>query len=78
MSIAHSILIGVGAYVVVGVVFASAFVTRGVGRIDAAARGASPGFRLLIFPASAALWPLLLQRWLRARRAAAASSEDAH
>lgn len=56
-----------GAYVAAGVVFAVAFVTRGVQRIDPAAKGAPLGFRLLILPGCAALWPMLLGRWMRAR-----------
>ncbi len=53
-----------GVYVALGFLFAIAFVSAGVARIDPAARGASLGFRLLIFPASVALWPLLARRWL--------------
>jgi hypothetical protein len=49
------------------VVFAAAFVIRGVQRVDPAAKGAPLGFRLLILPGCAALWPLLLGRWMRAR-----------
>lgn len=78
MAIALLILFVLGAYAAVGVVFALAFVTRGVGRIDAAARGAPIGFRLLIAPGAAALWPLLLRRWLRVGRASFAKSEDPH
>ncbi|HZS05069.1 MAG TPA: hypothetical protein VFD58_09565 [Blastocatellia bacterium] len=52
-------------YAVIGVLFAILFVTAGVGRIDPAARGASVGFRLIIIPGVAALWPLLALRWLR-------------
>jgi len=39
-------------------------VGKGVDRIDPNARGAGLGFRLLILPGSAALWPLLLRRWI--------------
>lgn len=53
------------AYAALGVLFALAFVTRGLARVDPAARGVSPGLRLLLLPASAALWPWLLARWLR-------------
>ena len=53
----------VGLYLTLGALFALAFVTRGVGRIDPAARNASLGFRVLLLPGSAALWPLLLKRW---------------
>ena len=56
-----------GAYMAAGVVFAVAFVTLGVQRVDPAAKGAPLGFRLLILPGSAALWPILLRRWMRAQ-----------
>lgn len=52
-------------YVIIGVLFALLFVSFGVSRIDPAARGTGVGFRLLILPAAAALWPLLAWRWLR-------------
>jgi hypothetical protein len=56
-----------GAYVTAGLVFAAAFVTWGVQRVDPAAKGAPLEFRLLILPGCAALWPLLLRRWMRAQ-----------
>ncbi len=56
-----------GAYVAASAVFAAAFVTWGVQRVDPAAKGAPLGFRLLILPGCAALWPLLLGRWMRSR-----------
>ena len=52
-------------YVLLGLFFALAFVSFGVTRVDVAARGTGLGFRLLILPGVAALWPLLLRRWLR-------------
>ena len=51
-------------YTALGAVFALAFVTVGVKRIDSQAIGSSVGFRLLIFPGSLAFWPLLLCRWI--------------
>jgi hypothetical protein len=54
------------AYALVGALFALFFVIRGVERVDSEARGASVGFRFLIFPGVLALWPLLLKRWLHA------------
>ncbi len=53
------------AYVALGLVFAVPFVAWGVGRVDPAARQGTLGFRLLILPGCAALWPLLLVRWAR-------------
>lgn len=55
------------AYAAFGFVFAIVFVFFGVGRIDPAApalKDSTAGFRLLILFGSAALWPLLLKRWL--------------
>ncbi len=51
-------------YAAVGFLFAVIFVLYGVGRIDPAAKDSSAGFRFLILFGSAALWPLLLIRWL--------------
>ena len=55
-------------YIACGLAFAPFFVWRGVGRIDPAARSAGFGFRLLILPGVAALWPVMLRRWLGGRQ----------
>lgn len=47
----------------VGVAFAIAFVAYGIGRVDAAAANAPLGVRMLLFPGSAVLWPLLALKW---------------
>jgi hypothetical protein len=57
-------------YACVGALFAAWFVTVGVVRLDQAARLAGAGFRLIITPGVILLWPLLLLRWVRRRRAA--------
>jgi len=51
-------------YAALGLVFAVAFVTIGVKRIDSQAKGSSVGFCILLFPGSIAFWPLLLRRWI--------------
>ena len=73
MGIASTILLAVAAYAGVGIVVGSAFVIRGIGVIDHATRGAGAPwhFRLIILPGAAALWPLVLTRWIRAGRAPA-------
>jgi hypothetical protein len=58
-------LILLASYLALGFVFALAFVCFGAGRIDPHAAHGTWGFRLLIIPGAAALWPLLLSRWLR-------------
>ena len=56
------------AYALVGLLFGIAFVLSGIQTVDHAAAGSGIGFRLLVLPGSAALWPLLLARWMGARR----------
>lgn len=57
----------VSLYAASGLIFAAAFLTAGIGRVDPASRGSGIGFRLIILPGVAALWPVLLTRWIRAR-----------
>ena len=52
-------------YAAIGVAFGALFVIAGVQRIDSVARNTGLGFRLIILPGSAALWPALLVRWIR-------------
>lgn len=59
-----------GAYGVVGVLFAAAFHRRGIAALDAGSHGAGLGFRLLITPGVVALWPWLAFLWWRASRGA--------
>jgi len=47
-------------YLLVGVVFAGFFVMRWAIRLDLAAGQSTPGFRVMIFPGAAILWPLLV------------------
>ena len=68
MFVAEIVVVAVSAYLACGLLFGLAFVTAGVGRVDAAARGTSAAFRLLILPGTATLWPFLAARWVRAVR----------
>ena len=65
MTAPEFVLLVLGSYALAGVVFALAFVTAGVTRLDPAARSTSWVFRALILPGSAALWPLLAVKWAR-------------
>ena len=58
------ILGALALYAGAGFLFALAFLTVGIGRIDPAARGSGIGFRLTILPGVVALWPLMLVRWI--------------
>jgi hypothetical protein len=68
--IAQLILVALAVYLAIGVLFAIAFVTRLVSRIDPVAADGPIGFRLLIFPGAALLWPIVLAKVLRAKGAA--------
>lgn len=68
MNLAQIILLIVLGYAVIGVAVAVAFVCRGITRVDAAANGSSKAFRALIVPGAAALWPVILRRWMHASR----------
>jgi hypothetical protein len=59
-------------YAMAGLLFAIAFVSVGVRRVDPVATGAGLAFRLIILPGVAALWPLLLRRWIARRGGGAA------
>mgnify|MGYP005850131879 CR=1 FL=1 len=62
---AETVVTAFTAYLAAGLVFAVLFVTFGVHRVDEQAKGSGVGFRLIILPGVAALWPLLLARWVR-------------
>lgn len=52
-------------YFAIGLVFALLFSWKWVIRFDPVADGSSWGFRLLVIPGAAALWPILLPRTVR-------------
>jgi len=64
-TVARLFVFGAAVYCAVGILLAIPFILRGVNRIDPLADQGTLGFRLLIFPASVALWPLLIRRWRR-------------
>jgi hypothetical protein len=65
MLLAQTIVWAAMIYAALGLLFALVFVAVGVARVDATALGAGWGFRLLILPGAAALWPFLAWRWAR-------------
>ena len=56
-----------GSYAAFGLLFAGVFMTAGISRVDPLSKGSGIGFRLIILPGVAALWPVLLTRWIRGR-----------
>lgn len=65
MAVAEWTLLALAAYLAAGLTFGLAFVWRGVGVVDPAARGMPLRVRCLVLLGAAALWPWLLLRWLR-------------
>ncbi len=65
MPMAELFVDALAACAMAGAVFAIAFVATGVQRVDPVAQHSPLGFRLIVMPGAAALWPLLLVRWLR-------------
>ncbi len=52
-------------YFIIGPFFAIWFAFIGSNKMDEAARGGKLGFRLILLPASFALWPLLAWKYMR-------------
>jgi membrane protein implicated in regulation of membrane protease activity len=68
VDLAQIILIAATAYAIAGSAFALAFISVGMSAIDRAAQSAPLTVRILVFPGAVALWPMLLRRWISARR----------
>lgn len=64
-SIATALVWATIAYAAVGFVFACVFVIFVVDNYDSSAKDAPKGFRILILPGVAALWPVFAVRLLR-------------
>ena len=60
---------GVGIYLALGLLFAVYFVSGPIHAVDDHAPGSGIGFRLMIIPGVAALWPVVLLARARAGRA---------
>jgi len=67
LALANGMVLLGSIYLIVGLVFAIYFVARGASRLDPVAAQGTWGFRLLILPGAAAMWPILLLRLFRGR-----------
>jgi hypothetical protein len=61
------------AYLIVGTLFSAIFVIRLIARIDESVVASPWTFRLIILPGCIIFWPLLLKKYIKARRE---SSDD--
>lgn len=65
MTPVEGLVAAASAYVALGLAFAVPFALVGAGRIDPDARASTWGFKLMVLPGAALLWPLLARRWAR-------------
>ena len=61
------ILSVLGFYIMIGFLFAVAFVIKGIKVVDLATASTSKSFKLMMFPGSVGLWPVLLRKWIKAK-----------
>ncbi len=59
------------AYVGLGLLFSAFFALKGAALLDPVAKGASLGFRIILLPGAAALWPVLGLKLLRKKEGTA-------
>jgi hypothetical protein len=62
-----TLLIALGVYSLIGVIFAIFFLVFKIQIIDSVASASPLRFRLIIFPGCAGLWPLLLFKLFNSR-----------
>jgi hypothetical protein len=67
-SVTTIFIVVLAAYATAGIVVALAFVIRGISDVLPADTPVTIGARILILPGTAALWPVVLRRWLQLRR----------
>ena len=61
-------LITLGIYLLIGVLFAIAFLMKGMTKLDPGTKGSSFFFKVLLFPGLCFLWIFLLPKWLKSNR----------
>jgi hypothetical protein len=61
-------LIMAALYLLAGSLFAVFFLTKGIEKLDGTAHGSGWSFRLIILPGTIVLWPVLLKKWIKAKK----------
>jgi len=78
MTFAHALVLFAELYLALGLAFGIVFAWRLVERLDPSAHSGTPGFRILILPGCAALWPWLVLRLLRLSSGGSRPRKDPH
>ena len=63
-----ALVTAIALYALAGIIVALAFVAVGLAAVLPAGTPVTIGARILFVPGAAALWPIVLRRWLRAPR----------
>jgi len=61
------ILIVVGIYLLLGVLFVIPFLLKGLTKVDEGTHGSTIGFKIIIIPGVIVFWPVLLSKWMKNR-----------
>jgi hypothetical protein len=62
-TIVSILLIIAGLYLLTGIIFYFPFIRKGVHTFDDGVKSAPLMMKILIFPGTVALWPVLLKKW---------------
>lgn len=65
MNLIELILLVLGIYLLLGLIFGLFFLVKGIHKIDETASDASLGFKLIILPGITLLWPIMFFKWSR-------------
>lgn len=60
------VLIVVGIYFFLGLLFVIPFLFKGLTKVDESAHGGTIGFKIIIIPGVIVFWPVLLRKWITA------------
>lgn len=64
-TIVSILLMAAGVYLLIGIAFYFPFIKKGVHTFDDGVKDAPVFMKILIFPGTVALWPILLKKWRR-------------
>ncbi len=67
-TVIQSVFTIIGMYLMCGLVFSLAFISRGLKILDEGSHGAGIGFKLIIIPGCMVFWPVLLKKWMNAKK----------
>ena len=66
MGVMENVLLGFAVYAGIGLLFAVAFVWKGLADIDPVAANVSIGFKIMVLPGLIVLWPIMFIKWVNA------------